>query len=76
VASTTPEQYSLADVDFLQQAAAQIALAVANMTAYEEIAALEGRMSWPRSSAWTGSSKGRAGRRRSSGCIPIRSGVA
>jgi formate hydrogenlyase transcriptional activator len=44
VASTTPEQYSQADVEFLQDAAAQVALAVANMTAYEEIAALKARL--------------------------------
>jgi len=44
VASTTPGQYSEADVEFLQEAANQIALAVANMTAYEEIAALKARL--------------------------------
>ena len=44
VASTAPDQYSEADVRFLQEAAAQIALAVANMTAYEEIAALKARL--------------------------------
>jgi formate hydrogenlyase transcriptional activator len=44
VASTTPGQYSDADVVFLQEAAAQVALAVANMTAYEEIAALKARL--------------------------------
>ena len=40
VASTTPNRYADADVAFLQEAANQIALAVANMQAYERIAAL------------------------------------
>src|SRR5262245_30334731 len=44
VASTMPGQYSGADVELLQQAAAQVALAVANMTAYEEIAGLKARL--------------------------------
>ena len=44
VASTTPGQYAEADVQFLQDAANQVALAVANMTAYEEIAALKARL--------------------------------
>ena len=44
VASTTPAQYAEADVRFLQEAANQVALAVANMTAYEEIAALKARL--------------------------------
>jgi len=44
VASTTPDRYSDADVDFLRQAAGQVALAVANMTAFEEIAALKARL--------------------------------
>src|SRR5207244_9861927 len=44
VASTTPGQYSEADVQFLQEAANQVALSVANMTAYEEIAALKARL--------------------------------
>src|SRR5262245_25655155 len=44
VASTTPEQYSGADAQFLQEVANQVALAVANMTAYEEIAALKARL--------------------------------
>src|SRR5262245_61817208 len=44
VASTAPDQYSDDDVMFLQQAAGQVALAVANMTAFEEIAALKARL--------------------------------
>ena len=44
VASTTPGQYAEADVQFLQEAANQVALAVENMTAYEEIAALKARL--------------------------------
>jgi formate hydrogenlyase transcriptional activator len=43
-ASTRPGQYSEADVAFLQQAASQVALAVENMRAYEEIAALQARL--------------------------------
>jgi len=44
VASTTPEQYTEADVVFLQEVANQIALAVENMKAYEEVRALNERM--------------------------------
>ena len=44
VASRTPNQYSDGDVDFLQEVANQVALAVANMQAYEEIAALKRRL--------------------------------
>jgi formate hydrogenlyase transcriptional activator len=44
VASTSPGQYSEADVRFLQEAANQVALAVENMMAYEEIAALKARL--------------------------------
>ena len=44
VASTTPYQYAEADVAFLGEVATQIALAVANMVAYEEIAALKARL--------------------------------
>lgn len=40
VASTKPDRYSEADAAFLQEAANQIALAVENMKAYKEIAAL------------------------------------
>jgi formate hydrogenlyase transcriptional activator len=44
VASVTAGQYSESDAAFLQEAAAQIALAVENMKAYEEIAALKTRL--------------------------------
>ena len=44
VASVNPGQYSEADAAFLQEAAAQIALALENMRAYEEIAALKARL--------------------------------
>src|SRR5262245_47018340 len=44
VASTTPDLYAEPDVDFLQQAAGQVALAVSNMTAYEQIATLTARL--------------------------------
>src|SRR5262245_58420619 len=44
VASTTPDQYAEPDVEFLREAAGQVALAVANMTAYEQIAALTARL--------------------------------
>jgi formate hydrogenlyase transcriptional activator len=44
VASTAPDQYSDEDVRFLQQVAGQVALAIANMIAYEEIAALKARL--------------------------------
>jgi formate hydrogenlyase transcriptional activator len=40
VASMRTNQYSEADVEFLEEAAKQIGLAVANMKAYEDIAAL------------------------------------
>jgi formate hydrogenlyase transcriptional activator len=40
VASTTPDQYSDADAEFLQEAANQIVLAIENMKAYEAITAL------------------------------------
>jgi transcriptional regulator with GAF, ATPase, and Fis domain len=40
VASTTPHQYAEADAGFLQEVANQVALAVENMKAYEEISAL------------------------------------
>ena len=45
VASTQTDQYSDADVEFLQDVANQVALALANMKAYEDIAALNGAMS-------------------------------
>jgi len=44
VASTKPEQYNDEDVEFLQNVGNQVALAVANMLAYEEIAALKARL--------------------------------
>jgi len=44
VASTRPDQYSEADVSFFQEAANQVALAVENMKAYEEIMALSARL--------------------------------
>ena len=44
VASTRTAAYSEADVAFLQEAAGQVAVAIENMTAYEEIAALKGRL--------------------------------
>ncbi len=44
VASTTPGRYSEADVRFLREVANQVALAVENMKAYEEIAALKARL--------------------------------
>jgi formate hydrogenlyase transcriptional activator len=44
VASTTTNQYSEADAAFLQEAANQVALAVENMKAYEEIATLKARL--------------------------------
>src|SRR4030095_16351035 len=44
VASIEPGRYSGADAVFLQEVAGQIALAVANMQAYEEIAALQSRL--------------------------------
>jgi len=44
VASTTPAQYSEADLELFRDAANQVALALANMTAYEEVAALKSRL--------------------------------
>jgi formate hydrogenlyase transcriptional activator len=44
VASARAGQYDDADAGFLQQAANQVALAVANMLAFEEIAALKARL--------------------------------
>src|SRR5262245_28459615 len=44
VASVTPGQYSEADLEFFRDAANQVALALANMTAYEEIGALKSRL--------------------------------
>jgi formate hydrogenlyase transcriptional activator len=44
VASTAPARYDDADVAFLQEVANQVGLAVENMLAYEEIAALKGRL--------------------------------
>jgi formate hydrogenlyase transcriptional activator len=44
VASTTPDRYSVQDVRFLQEVANQVALAVENVKAYEEIAALKARL--------------------------------
>src|SRR2546426_2229043 len=44
VASETTNQYSEADAEFLQEVANQVALAVENMKAYEEIAALKVRL--------------------------------
>jgi formate hydrogenlyase transcriptional activator len=44
IASTTPNRYADADTALLLELAGQIALAVANMTAYEEIAALKARL--------------------------------
>jgi formate hydrogenlyase transcriptional activator len=44
VASTTTNQYSEEDAAFLQETANQVALAIANMHAYEEIAALRARL--------------------------------
>ena len=43
-ASVKPNQYSEADAAFLEEAAGQIALALENMKAYEEIAALKARL--------------------------------
>ena len=42
--STIANQYSEEDAEFLQEAANQVALAVANMRSYEEIAALKARL--------------------------------
>jgi formate hydrogenlyase transcriptional activator len=44
VASTTPDRYSAEDAKFLQEVANQVALAVENMKAYEEIATLKARL--------------------------------
>ena len=44
VASTNPGQYSDTDVRFLLEVAGQVALAVENMKAYEEIAVLKARL--------------------------------
>src|SRR4029077_15431907 len=44
VGSGTKNQYSAANVEILQDVANQVALAVSNMTAYEEIAALNTRV--------------------------------
>src|SRR5689334_21223819 len=44
VASTRVDAYADADVAFLQDVAAQVAVAIANMTAYEQIAALTARL--------------------------------
>jgi formate hydrogenlyase transcriptional activator len=44
VASVNPRQYSDADSAFFQEVANQVALAVENMQAYEEIAALKARL--------------------------------
>ncbi|HEY7676945.1 MAG TPA: sigma 54-interacting transcriptional regulator [Candidatus Methylomirabilis sp.] len=44
VASTRPGRYAEPDVAFLQEVANQVALAVENMKAYEEIAALKARL--------------------------------
>lgn len=44
VASTQVNQYTEADATFLQEIANQVALAVENMKAYEEIAALKARL--------------------------------
>jgi formate hydrogenlyase transcriptional activator len=43
-ASVTPGQYDEGDVELLQQVANQVALAIDNMLAYEEIAALKARL--------------------------------
>ncbi len=44
VASVKSNQYSEADAEFLRDAAGQIALAIENMKAYQEIAALKARL--------------------------------
>ena len=44
VGSTEKNQYSEADLEFLQEVANQVALAVANMQSYEEIAELKARL--------------------------------
>ncbi len=44
VASSTPDQYSEAAAEFLQEVANQVALGVENMKSYEEIATLKARL--------------------------------
>src|SRR5438128_8947420 len=44
VASRTRNQYSERDLEFLQEVASQVALAVENMQSYQEIAALKARL--------------------------------
>lgn len=44
IASANPHQYSLADVEFLAEVAKQLSLAVENLKAYEEIAALKAKL--------------------------------
>ena len=44
IASTTAGRYAPADTEFLAEVAGQLALAVANMTAYEEITTLKARL--------------------------------
>jgi formate hydrogenlyase transcriptional activator len=44
VSSVTPDRYTEADRDFLQEVANQVALAVENMQAYGEIATLQARL--------------------------------
>jgi formate hydrogenlyase transcriptional activator len=44
IGSERPNQFSEMDAEFLREVAKQIALAVANMTSYEEIAALKARL--------------------------------
>jgi formate hydrogenlyase transcriptional activator len=44
IGSEQPNQFSEMDAEFLREVAKQIALAVANMTSYEEIAALKARL--------------------------------
>src|SRR5262249_55745277 len=44
LASRMPDQYSVADAEFFQEVANQVALAIENMKAYEEIASLKTRL--------------------------------
>src|SRR5882762_2093931 len=44
VSSNTKNQYSKVDLEFLQEVANQVALAVENMQSYEEIVALKGKL--------------------------------
>ena len=44
VGSREPDRYSATDAEFLREVAAQIALAIENMLAYEEIAGLKARL--------------------------------